>query len=370
MRKLKVCILGPLRSAIGGVSTHLNQIFASDLASEFQFSYFSIGGEGRAESRLRTIVRLAVSPFSFWLHLLVHWPDIVHLNTSLNRKAYWRDLIYMFIALGMGRKTVYQVHGGALPADFFNNQPLRTALLRWVLARADAVVLLARSELRAYRAFAPTARLDLIPNCIDPTPLLNEKRRAANDPLCLAYIGRLEKTKGILEVLQAVEILSRRGIMTNFVIAGGGTQESDLRSFVAEHGLQEHATFLGSIFGSSRDRLWQRADIFAFPTFHREGLPYSLLESMAAGAVPVTSRAGAIEDVVMDGTNGILVPAKDPVAFADAVESLHRDRELLARLSHNAVVRVRTEYSVNVMQERFRTLYSEVGNANRQARAH
>lgn len=363
MRK-KICILGPLRSAIGGVSTHLNLLLTSNLASEFRFSYFSIGSEGRSESRLAMLVRLIFSPCSFALHLLTRWPDIIHINTSLNRKAYWRDCAYMAVALLFRRKIVCQVHGGELPANFFNGQPFRTALLRWVLERANAVVLLAHSELAAYRAFAPTARLHLIPNCIDPTPLLNEKQHAANRPLCLAYIGRLERTKGVLDVLQAIELLSQRGITTHLLIAGGGTQESALCAFVAERGLQERVTFLGSVFGSSRDSVWHRADVFAFPTFHPEGLPYSLLEAMAAGAVPVTSRAGAIEDVVMDGTNGILVPARNPVAFADAVESLHRDRDLLARLSRNAVARIKSEYSVSVMQERFRALYTQVGDGS------
>jgi len=49
------------------------------------------------------------------------------------------------------------------------------------------------------------------------------------------------------------------------------------------------------------------SDIFVFPTFHREGLPYALLEAMAAGAVPITTRVGAIPDVMQDGGDGLLM---------------------------------------------------------------
>jgi len=364
MRKLGICILGPMRSAIGGVSTHLNQIFGSDLASEFELTYFSIGGEGRKESRLEMITRLAISPFTFSFHLLKRRPDVVHINTSLSKKAYWRDFVYLLIGLAAARKIVYQVHGGELPANFFHGKPLRSALLRWVLQRADAVVLLARSEMAAYQTFAPKARLHLIPNSIDPTPLLNEKTRSPGQPLFLAYIGRLEKTKGLLHVLQAIKILSDRNINVHLTIGGNGTQACELRTYIAEQGLQDRTRILGSVYGASRDSVWHQADIFAFPTFHREGLPYSLLEAMAAGAVPVTSRAGAIEDVVLDGVNGILVPAKDPVAFADAVESLHNDRAQLLQLSRNAVIRVKTEYSVRVMQQKFRDLYLAIQGEN------
>lgn len=151
----RVLLLGPARSAVSGVSTHLNQLFESELPSRFDLVQFQVGSEGRTQGRLRTLLRLITGPFAFAACLIRSKPDIVHLNTSLVPKAYWRDIVFLGLAKAMGRKVIYQVHGGALPAEFFAGNRVLTALLRRVLSCPDKVVLLARAEMAAYGRFAP-----------------------------------------------------------------------------------------------------------------------------------------------------------------------------------------------------------------------
>src|SRR5580658_5051250 len=115
----KVLLLGPARSAVSGVSTHLNQLFASNLAQSFSLSQFQVGSEGRSEGRMGTLLRMLISPFQLTLRLLRTRPDVVHINTSFEPKGYWRDLVYLVIAKLLRLKVVYQVHGGAQPQEFF-----------------------------------------------------------------------------------------------------------------------------------------------------------------------------------------------------------------------------------------------------------
>jgi hypothetical protein len=61
----RVLLLGPARSAVSGVSTHLNQLFDSPLATRFRLMQFQVGSEGRAASRTGTLFRLVGSPFAF-----------------------------------------------------------------------------------------------------------------------------------------------------------------------------------------------------------------------------------------------------------------------------------------------------------------
>src|SRR5690348_2619819 len=148
-----VMLLGPKRTAVSGVATHLNQLFDSGLSRQFRLSQFQVGREGRSHNGVAVVARILGGPFAFAACLLRSRAQIVHINTSFDPKAYWRDLVYLVLSKAMRRKVVYQVHGGALPGEFFPRSRALSALLRRTLSWPDIVVVLAYSELAAYRAF-------------------------------------------------------------------------------------------------------------------------------------------------------------------------------------------------------------------------
>src|SRR5206468_103489 len=89
-----------------------------------------------------------------------------------------------------------------------------------------------------------------------------------------------------------------------------------------------------------------------------EGLPMSLLEAMAQGVVPVVSDLeSGIRDVV-DSSNGLLVPVDDVEAYGRAIIHLHEHRDELAAKSAAAHARVKTEFSVQAMADRWLKILS------------
>jgi glycosyltransferase involved in cell wall biosynthesis len=81
---------------------------------------------------------------------------------------------------------------------------------------------------------------------------------------------------------------------------------------------------------------------------------------MAGGAVPVVSPVGAIPDVLQDGVHGLMVPAQDASAVAQALERLANDRLLLYRLALAARARIVDQYSVARMAQEFAALYASL----------
>jgi glycosyltransferase involved in cell wall biosynthesis len=356
-----VLLLGPARSAVSGVSTHLNQLFESTLSARFRLIQFQVGSEGRAQGRVSTLFRLVTDPFAFTVCLIRCRPRIVHINTSLEPRSYWRDIVFLALAKAMRCKVVYQVHGGALPGEFFAGTRVLTALLRRILSWPDAVVLLARSEMTAYGSFAPRARLVRIANAVSADEAdLRAERYSTNRPLRIVYLGRLAADKGIFETIEAVKILRDRGTAVSLTVAGSGPARRKIVQAIEADRLGDLACLLEPLFGSAKQHLWQEADVLAFPTYHREGLPYALLEAMAGGAVPVISPVGAIPDVVQDEVHGLFVPAHEPQAVANALERLANDRPLLHRLALAAHARVVGHYSVARMSQEFCALYASL----------
>lgn len=360
MTRQAIILLGPSRDAISGVSTHLNLLFASALAREFSLVHFQVGSEGRAEGALRRAARLAASPARLAAAILARRARVVHINTSLDARAYWRDLVYLAVAKLCGVRVVYQVHGGALPHEFFGSRVLRgllSAVLRW----PDVVVVLAAVEREAYERFVPGQNIVMLPHGIDCTSYAAPARAvpAPDASLRLIYLGRLAPGKGLPETLEALSIARARGIAARLVIAGSGPEEASLRARVRALGLEQAVAFAGPAYGEDKARLFRAADVMLLPSYS-EGLPYALLEAMAAGVVPVVTPVGAMPDVLLQGVHGMFVPPRDAAAIAESIAALDRDRAALARMSAACRSRVAGAYSLSRVAADFAAVYGGV----------
>lgn len=357
LRRNKIVLFSPSLSALGGVSTHARMLLESDLARDFELLHFQVGSEGRAQNASQKLARFLLSPLHLARLLLQSGAQIVHMNSSLNLKAYWRDLVYLAVARTLGRSVVNQIHGGAMPQDFFGGNALLRGVLRRFLVSSDVVTILSSAELAAYRQFDSRINVRLVPNAIDPAGLADQARAYNTErPLRLVYVGRLVRDKGLFELIEALAELRRAGREFTLRIAGDGAQRAQLVSLVRRSGLESQVRFLGAVFGSQKRRLWLSSDLFVFPTY-AEGLPYALLEAMAAGCVPIATPVAAIPDVMRDAEHGLLVPVRDARALARAIAALDEDRERMVRMAEAGRRRVIEHYTVKRLAEDFRNLY-------------
>lgn len=356
-----VMLLGPSLSAVSGVSTHLNQLLHSRLSNDFKFLHFQVGSQGRDETRHQKAMRVMFSPFYFFWQLSRQCPQIVHLNTSMNTKGYWRDLVYLVIARTLKKKIVYQVHGGALPHHFFKDSLLLSYVLKRTLRAANMVVVLGQESLAAYRAFAPDLNVKVIPNAITPgkDPQWKNTSLCDDKPLCLAYVGRLDEDKGVFEIIEALAILHRDNRRMQLVIAGTGPAEDEMRARIRKNGLQSHVRFVGVVHGEQKERVWNESDLFVFPTYY-EALPYALLESMAARTPPLVSPVGEIPDVIVDGVHGVFVPCRNPQALAIAICRLDSDRNLINHMGELGRQRIVNHYTIERLAGDFARAYQDV----------
>ena len=347
MKAPVIVILGPHRAAISGVSTHVNLLMGSTLSEDYELVHFQVGAEGRDEGAIGRLLRLALSPFALFATIVFRHASLVHINTSLNARAYWRDLAYLLVAKLLRARVVYQVHGGKLPQDFFGGRRALTAFLRWTLTLPDLVAVLATSELQAYARFVPDQDVIALPNGIDCRPFAHIPTVVTRpaDPLRLIYIGRIAREKGLYEALQALHLALELGVDARLTVAGAGPEEPRLRRYAAALGIAQRTLFVGPVFGADKVNLLAGADVMLLPSY-AEGLPYALLEAMAAGLPVLATPVGAIPDVVTPGTHGYLVPARNGKALAEALALLSGDREKLSWMSRACRRRVQAAYSI------------------------
>ncbi|MCL6508771.1 MAG: glycosyltransferase family 4 protein [Bryobacteraceae bacterium] len=185
---------------------------------------------------------------------------------------------------------------------------------------------------------------------------LRRELEIAPTDVVVGFIGRLEEQKGVAHLLHAVAALSKDFTNIKVVIAGEGSWKQRLQDEASGLGLR-NVLFLG--FRRDTPQLLRMFDVFVLPSLF-EGLPVVLIEAMAAGCAVVATRIGGVEEVVVDGFNGILVQPGNSQSHASAVRSIITVSEMRKRLGEQAQRHAAQEFSAKVMVERTEDVYREM----------
>jgi glycosyltransferase involved in cell wall biosynthesis len=179
----------------------------------------------------------------------------------------------------------------------------------------------------------------------------------SSDDFVIGNVGRLALQKGQRHLIGAMPLLLERVPRAHAIIAGGGDLEDYLRDLALEVGVADSVHVLGP--RKDVPALMHAMDVFAMPSIW-EGFGLVLLEAMAAGRPIVASRVATIPEVVLDGETGLLVPAGNPVALADALARLAGSPELARQLGEAGRERVRRDFSLEKMVGDTELLYREL----------
>jgi glycosyltransferase involved in cell wall biosynthesis len=169
--------------------------------------------------------------------------------------------------------------------------------------------------------------------------------------------GPLERIKGHPYFLQAAQIVLGRGIDAEFLIAGAGPEESNLRRLTRLLGIAEKVTFVPYLHEFSE--VLRTMDVFCLPSL-QQGLGTVMLDAMARSKPVIASGVGGVYSVVHDGQTGLLVPRGDASALADKIVALLENAEEARRLGRNARELVASQFAVEPMVEQTAQLYREV----------
>jgi glycosyltransferase involved in cell wall biosynthesis len=104
------------------------------------------------------------------------------------------------------------------------------------------------------------------------------------------------------------------------------------------------------------------ADVFVMPS-RAEALCQALLEAMHQRICPVVTDAGGMKEVVRHGLDGLVVPAENAAALAEAIRKLHADRKLVAQLATSAQRRVADSFTPEAVAERTMAIYRQMVNS-------
>jgi glycosyltransferase involved in cell wall biosynthesis len=210
--------------------------------------------------------------------------------------------------------------------------------------------------LRSARWLRPGS-VSVIHNGIDPEPFERAEPASLGLPegaLVVGFIARFDGRKGILDLARAWPAVAAAVPHAHLLMVGTGPAEPAARTILGD---AERVTWLG--YRTDIPHLLAAMDVLAVPS-HWEGFGLVAAEGLAAGVPVVAANASSLPEIVRDEVEGLLVPPADPAALAAALVRLARDPSERARMGAAGRARIRSEFSLASMLDRYEAVLAEV----------
>jgi glycosyltransferase involved in cell wall biosynthesis len=337
-------------------------------------------------SQTRSLTHSGISITRFGVHkrvddTLVDWFEL--LTQEHEREPF--DLLHAYFLAQAGFMAAYagnylnvpgivSARGNDLERVLFD--PSRAAPILYALSHASAVTANADELAKKAQALIPGLEVTVIPNGIDAEhfrpmsfnaplarslALMDEEKIKEERLPVLGFVGELREKKGLRTLLSAYAQVneSRPAILLIVGDVRAGEDKRVFEEFKASYP-DSHTVITGFVSANDLPAYYSLIDVFVQPSL-RDGLPNALLEAMACEKAVIGTAVGGIPDAVTNDENGILIPANDPDALANAICNLFDNGTQRKKLGSAARQTIRSKFTPEMELEANLSLYRKLG---------
>ena len=178
----------------------------------------------------------------------------------------------------------------------------------------------------------------------------------SDDVVLVGSVSRLDPDKNVGNLVESAKVALDLCPRLRFAVAGGGSQESELRRKIDDLGMADRFHLLGH--RSDVPRLLRGLDMFVLAS-PSEGMPLALIEAMMSGVAAAGTPVGGVPDVVAGGA-GLVTASTAPADVADSIARLATDHDLRARIASQGRARALSEFSRSAFVGRMEALYRDI----------
>ena len=237
-------------------------------------------------------------------------------------------------------------------ANYFGRQRQYIHECSCVVAVSSAV-----EEAILNETFAPAEKITVIHNGIDGSeiPPKNWGDYKNGEPFKVLYVGRIEESKGLRELLLACKDIG--GIFINMV--GDGPFLEELKGLSREYKMSQKVLFYGKLPYEKTVEMYACSDVFVLPTKRVEGLPMTLVEACFAGLPIIATSMGGNKDAVENKLNGFLLGKPDIDVLKTRILELAQNRELTKNMGLNGKIKAKREFTLDKMLDGYEEILQD-----------
>ena len=366
---MKVLFVAPFDGVTGGIlrwAEHIFNYYQTLDDSDIKMDKFSIGRKhavniGRPIERIINAIKDYGRTIGNYKRILKNNSyDIAHISTSASLSLL-KDLLMIKIAHRYGTKTVIHFHFGRIP-ELQKQNNWEWKLIKKVISMSDSVIVMTESS---YKTLTDCGycNVRLVPNPLSSavTDYISKHPSRGKIPDTILFVGHVIKTKGVEELVDACSHIEN----VKLKIIGYTTDE--MKSLLQQKAIncKGDSSWLELIGELSYEQVldqMQRCDVFVLPTY-TEGFPNVILESMACGCAIVTTKVGAIPEMLKEddsGKYGILIEPQNTEALVSAIKILLFDEDLKKQCRQNACRRVNERYSIPIIWSKLLNIWCDL----------
>ena len=199
-------------------------------------------------------------------------------------------------------------------------------------------------------------RFSLRPEVIKIAELIRKK-----DVFTFVFVGRIVRDKGINELTNAFEQLSKEFSNIRLLLVGSFEDSLDPISDKARAIITNNSSidYVGKKIGDEFVAYYTVSDCFVFPSY-REGFPNTVIEAGAMGLPSIVTDINGSREIIVNGKNGIIIPSKDTDALYHAMKKMIEDEESRQQMASNARQMIADRYEQGFVRQCLYDFYDEI----------
>jgi glycosyltransferase involved in cell wall biosynthesis len=339
---------------VSGIATVVITIM--EYNRQHRYFHYLLGRPDGTVSKIKWFTQLSKQLLGFPRFVKCHKIELVHQNLPFDPKGLVREYIINFWCRLLGLPVVLHVHGGEFLMNGTQN-PVYRHIAKSLFKHSKKVVVLSEIERQALQNLYNYASATVLVNSIDTAKYRAVNKTFDQSKPSLLFLGRITESKGIEDIVNAF-VLLKKEMDFRFILCGTGPLEEYFTT-KCEEILGKDFEFRGVVSGEEKINVITVSDFFILPSRYGEGLPMALLETMAAGVVPVVTDDASMKYVVQNEINGMQVEKQNPYHLYEQLKKIMQDKELYTKLSLNAANTIVAQYDISNYVIHLNDIYSK-----------
>lgn len=349
---MKVLMVGVDKSTKGGMWTVVeNYLEDRKFCEEMNLKYIPTSTSGNI---IKRIIFNAIAIIRIFFYSLFNSYDILHVHMS-EKGSVFRKGIIINIAKMKKSKIVIHMHGAELEKWYLTLKPKTQKKVRRIIDKGNKIIILGKYwEKFIGSLVSDKSKIEVVYNAVKVPSQNNYNSKNKN----ILFLGVIGARKGIYDLLDAMVLIRDNKMCECKLLLYGPDKTTGIENLIKEKELNTLVEYKGWMTNTQKNSVFKEIAVNVLPSYN-EGLPMTILETMAFGIPNISTNVAAIPEI-LNNSNGILIEPGNANILAESIANLINDDKLKEEKSENAYKIMINTFSIKHHIDKIKKIYIQM----------